>query len=133
MAGFKRRTREASIAYAIAVYACSTPTKKPDAIQVITYDRASSTAPSPTTIAINGHPPTPLTSPTPDGPLMEGVEFLPSLDEYWARPLILGERVDLMGSIERADAEAAVRIARDLLSLPRPVTAPRKPTWQPDR
>lgn len=109
---------DCAIAYAIAIYACSTPTKKPE-VTVLSFDRGRATSGE---------------EATPQGPVVEGVTLMPETGEWWAQRFRDSERIDLYGSPERAEAERAAIAADRMLAaagkVPRPADAIEAIVWE---
>jgi hypothetical protein len=97
---------DCSVAFAMAVYACSTPEKKLDENVVLTYSRD----------------PKPAEPVEPMGPVAEGVDWVDVYGEWWSFVEVNGARVMLLGAAGgkagRQEAERAARWARDLLAEP---------------
>jgi hypothetical protein len=99
---------DCAIAYALAVYACSTPEKRPE-VQVLTYNRGGPAEAAPEAA----------------GPVYEGVTWIESNEEWWAQRTRDGERIDLYGSRERSEAEHAAMAADRMLAAEGRVERPK--------
>jgi hypothetical protein len=93
---------DCAVAFAIAIYACSTPVRKPE-LTVLTYDRQAK-------------PEQEAPAPRPPDETIGEVEirFVDNTGEWWAIAHRDGERLDLLGSADRKQAEAAGEAYRRL-------------------
>jgi hypothetical protein len=101
---------DCAVAYAMAVYACSTPTRKPD-LTVLSYNRAGvADEPAPR-----------------ESSKVAGVEWIENNGEWWVVREYNGQRAYLHGSPDRTEAEAAAVAADALLELKGGVAGPLGP------
>jgi len=105
-----------AVAYGLAVYACSTPQRKPE-LTVLSYDRPQATMATDSASV----------APAIVQPIQIGsveVRFFGQFNEWWAIARRDGHHIDLYGHQDKAVAEAAAAAADALLASPGPVPSP---------